>query len=89
MFLESLGDSGEQCEDEFECLGVLVVEAEGFVEEGEELAEVNELVVDVLDDEVHLAGLLEQLDDLVESVCSYLEVALSVLLVATRKYLRY
>jgi hypothetical protein len=59
MFLQSLGDSSKEGEDEFEGLGILVVESEGLVEEGEELAEVDELVVDVLDDQVHLAGLLE------------------------------
>lgn len=41
--------------------------------------------MDVLNDEVHLARLFEQLEDLVESVRSYLAITLSVLLIATRK----
>lgn len=41
--------------------------------------------MDVLYDEVNLARLFEQLEDLVESVSSYLGITLSVLLIATRK----
>ena len=82
-FQEGLGDSCMQGDGLFVGLCVFVVYFEDFVEEGEELLVINEVVVDVLDNEIDLAGLLEELEEPVESFRSDLGAALVVFFLAS------
>lgn len=85
MFLQSFGNGGQQSNNQFESFRILIVNSEWLVEQRKKFPEIDELVVDVFDDEVHLAGLFEKLENFVESVRGYLGVTLSVLLIAAGK----
>lgn len=78
QFQKSLGDCSVQRDGLLVGFSVLVLYFEDFMEEGEELLVVDEVVVDVLDDEIDLAGLLEELEQTVESIGSDLVAALVV-----------
>ncbi len=83
MLMETFGNNCHQCYYQLICLRFPIVYPQHFVKQSEELLKVNELIMNILNYQVYFACFLEKLEDFIKSICSYFEISLWILLVAS------